>query len=257
MDVVWFKKNYGIINLMKTIIANFKMNPGSEEEARSLLNYYREKSSELSNVTLIVAPPFIYLQLAKEKGCKIAAQNCFYENSGAYTGEISPLMLKNLGVEYVILGHSERRSLGENNEVITKKVKAVLENNLTAILCVGETKEEISRREDVIKEQLRSVFSEISPNDKIIIAYEPRWAIGTGEFCNPEVAEQIHQFIKKFLSSEFGFKDILVLYGGSVDDKNINSFLIQSNIDGALVGGASLRKEEFANILNIANSLSS
>lgn len=238
---------------MKTIIANLKMNPISEKEAEEIFNFYQEKNQIFNGVNLIVAPPYIYLKLAKEKGLEVAAQNCFYERSGAYTGEISPLMLKDLGVEYVILGHSERRIMGESNDLIAKKTKAVLENNLMPILCVGEAKEELKTREKIIKEQLKSVFSTIA-SDRIIIAYEPRWAIGTGEFCNPQIAAEVHQFIKLFIKDEFGIDNLVVLYGGSVDSQNIEMFLNQSNIDGALVGGASLNKEEFAKILEIANS---
>lgn len=243
-----------IINLMKTIIANFKMHPESELKAQELIDFYLEKTKNFSNVELIIAPPFLYLKLAKEKGAKVAAQNCFYEDLGAYTGEISPLMLRNIGINYVILGHSERRKLGETNEMIAKKVQAALKNNLIPILCVGETKEELPERERVIKEQLESVFSQIPSQNQIIIAYEPRWAIGTGDFCDPQVAEKVQSFIKDFLKNRFGVSEIKVLYGGSVDAQNINLFLSQNNIDGALVGGASLKKEEFAKILEIANS---
>jgi len=239
---------------MKIIIANFKMNPESELKAQELVDFYVSKIKNFSNIELIIAPPFLFLKLAKEKGAKVAAQNCFYEDKGAYTGEISPLMLKNIGVDYVILGHSERRKLGESNELIAQKVKAVLKNNLIPILCVGETKEELKEKEKIIQEQLKIVFSQIEPQNKIIIAYEPRWAIGTGDFCDPRVAKETHLFIKNFLSNEFGVSDIEVLYGGSVDSQNIKLFLSQDNIDGALVGGASLNKEEFAKILEIANS---
>jgi len=239
---------------MKNIIANFKMNPSSEKEAEDLFLIYQQQIEKLKNVDLIVAPPFIYLKKALEKNLKTAAQNCFYEDLGAYTGEISSLMLKNIGVDYVILGHSERRKLGETNEIIAKKVQAALKNNLIPILCVGETKEELSEREKIIQEQLKFVFSQISSQTKIIIAYEPRWAIGTGDFCDPQVAEEVQGSIKNFLKNQFGFSDIKVLYGGSVDSQNIKLFLSQNNIDGALVGGASLKKEEFAKILEIANS---
>ncbi len=239
---------------MKTIIANLKMNPPSELEVTDLLDFYLEKNKEFPFVSLIVAPPFVYLKLAKEKGLMVAAQNCFYEDSGAYTGEISPLMLKNLGVQYVILGHSERRLLGENNEIIAKKVRSALKNNLTPILCVGETKEELSQREEIIKKQLKAIFSVIGSEKNILIAYEPRWAIGTGDFCDPLVANEVQGFIKDFLEKNFGVSNISVLYGGSVDANNIESFLNQNFIDGALVGGASLKKEEFALILERANS---
>ncbi|MGB9847724.1 MAG: triose-phosphate isomerase [Minisyncoccia bacterium] len=238
---------------MKIIIANLKMNPTNEKEAEDFFNFYSEQNQRFDKVNLIVAPPYVYLKLAKEKGLEVAAQNCFYKESGAYTGEISPLMLKDLGVEYVIVGHSERREMGETNEMIAKKVKAVLENKLIPILCVGEKKEELNQKEEIIKEQLKQVFS-INVSNRIIIAYEPRWAIGTGDFCDPQKADDVHRFIKEFLKNEFGITDSIVLYGGSVDGQNIESFLNQKNIDGALVGGASLKKEEFAKILEIANS---
>ena len=146
---------------MKIIIANFKMNPSSEQEAENLFNYYHKKSIDLNNVEFIVAPPFLYLAKAKEFGLKVAAQNCFYEDRGAYTGEISPLMLKNLGIQYVILGHSERRKiLKEEEEMINRKLRAVLRNQLIPIVCVGETMEEREKglTEYVIENQLASAF---------------------------------------------------------------------------------------------------
>ena len=246
---------------MKTIIANFKMNPASKKEAGDLFVYYRQKIAALKNVDFIVAPPFLYLKEAVESGLKTASQDCFYEDTGAYTGEISPLMLKNLGVQYVILGHSERRKLGETDEMINKKLQAVVRNGLIPILCVGETKKEKESgiKEEIIKGQLEkdlglnSKFSIL--NSRLIIAYEPVWAIGSGDFCDPREANKIHEFIRNLLNSRFQILNSKILYGGSVDNKNIASFLQIKEIDGALVGGASLKKEEFARILEIADSM--
>lgn len=245
---------------MKTIVANFKMNPTSEKEVVSLLENYQKNYENFKNVNLIIAPPFVYLDKAKNLNFSLAAQNCFYLNEGPYTGEISPLMLKNLGVQYVIVGHSERRQMGETDEIINKKIQSILNNELTPILCIGETKEEKlkGKKEEVLKNQLEKdlkLENNLSPvNKSIFIAYEPVWAIGTGDFCDPEEANLTHQFIKEFIHYQFFNFDVKILYGGSVDSKNIKNFLNQLNIDGALVGGASIKKEEIAKILEIANS---
>lgn len=244
---------------MKVIIANFKMNPTSEKESEELFFAYKKEKENLVNVDLIVAPPFLYLKKAQEYNLKTAAQNCFYTNQGAYTGEISPLMLKNLGVRAVILGHSERKALGETEEIIAKKAKAVLEVGLIPIICVGETIEEREKKlvEEVIKEQLKRIFEDqVKVIEEVLIAYEPVWAIGTGNFCQAEEAQRIHELIRKFLLLDLQLKitHLKILYGGSVDSANIKDYLSQNDIDGALVGGASLKKEEFGKILKIANS---
>lgn len=244
---------------MKTIVANFKMNPSSEKEAINLFQIYQKNFKKFNHLNLIIAPPFVYLNKAKNFNFSFAAQNCFYKNEGAYTGEISPLMLKNLGVKYVIIGHSERRQLGETDELINKKIQAVLDNNLIPILCIGETKEERidGKKEEILKNQLEkdlNLEDDLIKKSEILIAYEPVWAIGTGNFCNPEEANLTHQFIKDFMNSHFLDLNYKLLYGGSVDSQNIKSFLDQSEIDGVLVGGASIKKEELVKILEIANS---
>lgn len=244
---------------MKIIIANLKMNPCSEKEAEELFRAYQKDKEGLANLDLFVAPPFLYLQKAKDFGLQVVAQNCFYENQGAYTGEISPLMLKDLGVKGVILGHSERRALGETEELIARKVRAVLKEGLIPILCVGEKKEEREKglEEEVVKSQLKKIFENYQEEiRKLIIAYEPVWAIGTGQFCDPQEAKRMQSLIKEFLLVELQLKisELKILYGGSVDSLNISLFLGEENIDGALVGGASLKKEEFGKILKIANS---
>jgi triosephosphate isomerase len=211
---------------------------------------------------LVICPPFIYLSDLKTKklrNLKLGAQNCFWENKGAYTGEISPLMLKNLGVEYVIIGHSERRNYTrESDEMIAQKIKAVFENKLTPILCVGETMEQRGKgiQKNIVQEQLKKDLKEVKDlkNKTLIIAYEPVWAIGTGNYCQPEEALEMIKFIKELLNLNFGAgaaaKSIKVLYGGSVDSKNIAAHLQYSEIDGALVGGASIKINEFQKLIN-------
>lgn len=201
------------------IVANWKMNPLTLEEAKNIFNQVEKTSA-------VICPPFIYLSVLKANG----AQDCFYEEKGAYTGEISPRMLKNLGVEYVILGHSERRKYQkETNEVVEKKFKAVLAAGLKPILCIDR----ISQLPKDIKQGF-------------IVAYEPLFAIGTGRACPPERAEKMRIAIRKFLG-----KNIPVLYGGSVNFKNARDYLKKAGFDGLLVGGASLKPKEFIDIIRI------
>lgn len=238
---------------MKKIIAfNWKMNPVSKKEAGDLI---KECSSGA-----IVAPPFVYFGLLKNKKIKFASQDVFWEESGAYTGEVSPKMLKDLGVEYAIIGHSERRQhLGETDEMINRKIRASLFVGLKVILCVGETlvirKKGKKAVETFIKKQLSADLKNISSFKlqalSLIVAYEPIWAIGTGVACDPEDARKTIEFIGEFLVSNFGIKKPVVLYGGSVNSQNIKSFVQFNEIGGALVGGASLKKEEVKKILKL------
>lgn len=210
---------------MKTIIANFKMNKVSDK----LFSVYDRKFKEAK---IILCPPFIYLK--KGINYELGAQNCFYKNEGAFTGEISPKMLKKQGVKYIILGHSERRYIiGESNEIIKKKINACLENKLKIILCVGEKQGEDFKK--VIKEQLKGI------DDGIIIAYEPVWAIGTGNTPTIKDIEDSYKFIKKLMPKS------KVLYGGSVSSDNSKKILKKT--DGVLVGGACLKQKEFLKIL--------
>lgn len=246
----------------KIIVANWKMNPASLKEAEKLLKEVSSSIFHDSRFELVVCPPFIYLEfLVKSRepqvtSYKLGAQNCFWENQGAYTGEISPLMLKNLGVEYAIIGHSERRNyLGETDEIIAKKIKAVLENGLKPILCVGETSEQREKglAKEIIKEQLEKdlslVISRKSLVRNLIIAYEPVWAIGTDNYCQPQEAAEMIKFIKSLVVSRLSFV-VPVLYGGSVNSQNIADYLKYPEIDGALVGGASVKINEFKKIIN-------
>ncbi len=222
------------------VVANWKMNPSTTDEAIKLVEGIKDKDN------FVICPPFVFLPLFK--GVKKGAQNLFWEKEGAFTGEISPLMLKDLGCEYVIVGHSERRGyFEETDEMVNKKVKAALENSLIPIVCIGEKEgekvEEILRRE--IEEGLKGI--DIS---SVIIAYEPIWAIGTGKACDLNKALERKNLILNILKEAFNFSDIPVLYGGSVKSHNASGFIKEADFQGLLVGGASLDPEEFSKIID-------
>jgi len=233
------------------------MNPSSSEEAEAIFKAVEDSLQEIfEGVKVVVAPPFLYLD--KLRGLKskteLGAQDSFFKKEGAHTGEISPYMLKSSGVEYVIIGHSEKRALGENDEIIGKKVKEAVVAGLKVILCVGE-KEEMEKEEakEFILGQVRKGVSELNKEEigEIMIAYEPVWAIGTGKNASADYAGEIAKVIKD-LGEEQGVK-WSVLYGGSVKGDNAEEYLKNENLDGALVGGASLRKEEVSKIIEAAN----
>lgn len=250
--------------MRKIIVANWKMNPNLLAEAKSLFRKVRQASQGVKNVTTVICPPFVWLPLfsKQKKSIFLGGQDVFWETQGAFTGEVSPLMLKELGCQYVIVGHSERREfLGETNEMINQKVKAALKAGLKVVLCVGEkTRIETKKSKvvsGVIEEQLQKALSGISTRLvlDILVAYEPIWAIGTGVADNPDDVLQASLLIRKVVAKLFSqekAEKIKVLYGGSVTSKNVASFLAQPNIDGALIGTASLKPEEFSKILKIA-----
>ena len=237
----------------------------TEAEAKKYLDHVRAGVDEINpkSTTVAVAPPFTSLSIAKKtlKGSKIklGAQNMYYEEKGAFTGEISPIMVAEFA-EYVILGHSERRHiLGERDVDIKKKVSKALGMHLVPILAVGET--HLERQEGaaktVVGSQLSAGLSDLTAHEvpSVVIAYEPIWAIGTGVACSPDEAARMIAYIRKEVSEIYGAKagrDIYVLYGGSVDSKNIKGFIAKGGIDGALVGGASLKLAEFLGIIKAA-----
>lgn len=238
--------------MKKILVANWKMNPTNAEKAVSLA-----KAEDFSGV--VIAPPFSFLEDVKKavKNAEVGAQDVFWENVGAYTGEISPEMLKNAGVSYVIIGHSERRShLKETDEMINKKVAKGLAAGLKVILCVGEglniRNQGISEVEKFVKHQLAADLKGINnfKAEQLVIAYEPVWAIGSGKADNPDSAATVHKFIKKALA-DTDKQEVKVIYGGSVNSKNITAFIDKEEIDGALVGGASLDAQEFKKIYEI------
>jgi triosephosphate isomerase len=239
---------------MKLIVANWKMNPASLPEAVRLA-----RASDARNVVL--APPYLYLPVIAwiVKKAQLGAQDLFWEDRGAYTGEISPLQLKKARVKYVIVGHSERRRLGETDEIVNQKTKAALTRGLKVILCVGEDwsvrRRGIAAAQKYVTQQLKKDLKLITNKliaNNLLIAYEPIWAIGTGKADKPEEAAAISKYIKNFLRKNYRATKIKVLYGGSVNDKNAAPFLEAKEIDGALVGGASLKPREFKKIIQIA-----
>lgn len=252
---------------------NWKMNPQSFGEAKRLLTYNLQPTTNNKNVEVIICPPFVYLEkliasaFAKGYGgLRFASQDVFWENKGAYTGEISPIMLKNLGVEYVIIGHSERRKhLAETDEMINKKVLAALKAGLKVILCVGEENRElgimnkklvIRKAKSYVKKQLeKDLPPQILKKNLggLIVAYEPVWAIGTGLADTSEDAAEMIKYIKEFLISNFQFSNPKVLYGGSVGSKNIKDFVQYNEINGFLVGSASLKPLEIGKIIMAIN----
>ncbi|MBU0628676.1 MAG: triose-phosphate isomerase [Nanoarchaeota archaeon] len=247
--------------MRKTIIAgNWKMNKTIAESV-SLVKELKKISADVRNREIIVCPAFTSLSAVaaelKSSNIKVGAQNMHFEKNGAFTGEISALMLKDIPVDYVILGHSERRHVfGEGDELINKKVKAALLNGLNSIFCVGETlkERESGKTKDVIGNQVLKGLKDVSKKDirKVVIAYEPVWAIGTGKTAAPEQAEEAHLFIRKLLGKIFDdntSNSVSILYGGSVKPDNIKELIAKENIDGALVGGASLDAKIFYQII--------
>lgn len=228
------------------------MNPGTLKEAVSLA-----KASDYKNV--VVAPPFTFLEKVGKflKKSELGAQDLFWEDRGAFTGEVSAKELKSVGVKYVIVGHSERRhKFDETDEMVAQKIKAALENKLIPILCVGETEEEkrAGKTKEIIESQLQKglslVISHRSLARRLVVAYEPVWAIGTGNPETPESALETVRYIKSMVRGQLPFVP-KVLYGGSVDSKNLKNYLQYKEIDGALVGGASLKKEEIKKMVKI------
>lgn len=250
------------MNSKKYLIANWKMNKTIEESVKFVRDLL--KNFKLFKNEVIICPTFLSLDAMREiclkNGIKLGAQNCYFEKSGAFTGEISAEMLNNLGIEYVILGHSERRNyFCESDEIINKKVKAAIESGLKVILCIGETWNQRSNGQklDILKNQLKLGLKDLSSEmlNKIIIAYEPVWAIGTGKIVTENEISEVSHDIEKFISSEFktNFKCPFI-YGGSVDVSNVEKFLNLSCVDGALIGGASLNVDKFAKIINISEN---
>ena len=243
------------------VVANWKMNPQTFAEAKFLFNLIKKKVKKVKKIEVVICPPFLYSSLLTAKKIynlkiKLGAQNCFWEEKGAYTGEISPSMLKGFGIEYVIIGHSERRRiLGETDEMINKKIKKIISLKLKPIFCIGETKKEKREKEKVLKNQIRKGLKGILRKDikNIIIAYEPVWAIGTGVNCSVEETMSTVILIRKIISRLYRITPIQsfpILYGGSVNSKNANCYLKESGVNGLLVGGASLNPKEFIKIIN-------
>lgn len=251
------------------LIGNWKMNldqPGTETLAEAL----KEEFSRLTDsLQLILAPSSIYLEAVKKllegSPIKIAAQNTFWEDKGTFTGEISPLQIKQLGIDYAICGHSERKIyVRETDEMIGKKLQAILKQNMYPIVCVGESFEERrqGKKNVVLANQLKKYFKNVRLSDKdfIIMAYEPVWAIGSGQACEPAEAEEASYIIKQYLMEMFPTelvnKNFVFIYGGSVNENNVTSFIDKDMIRGVLIGGASINLELFSQIIKLVLKIS-
>jgi triosephosphate isomerase len=243
------------------IAGNWKMH-GTADEGRKLAADVRDAAAGAQGVDVLVCPPFTALPAVAEElagsAVMLGAQNAFYEDKGAFTGEVSPPMLASLGVRYVIVGHSERRQyFGDTNDIVNKKARAVLAHGLLPIVCVGEKLEEREGGEgwkDLVRGQLAAALDGVSDADarRVTIAYEPVWAIGTGRTATPEIAAEAHALIRNVIREKYGADvagAIRILYGGSVKADNVKELMAQEDIDGALVGGASLKAETFAPII--------
>lgn len=223
---------------MKLVVANLKMNKTKEE----MIIYKKTLEENIENNNLIICPQDIYLDFMISQNYKVGAQDLYIENSGSYTGENSPDALESIGVTYGIVGHSERRKhFNETNDFINKKIKAALTNNIIPILCIGESLEERELKEEILKKQLEECLKEIT--GEIIIAYEPIWAIGTGKLPTTKEITEVISFIKTISKNK-------VIYGGSINLENIEEIINLENIDGVLIGGASLNPNNLINIFN-------
>ncbi|MDH3307076.1 MAG: triose-phosphate isomerase [Acidimicrobiia bacterium] len=246
------------------ICGNWKMNASHLDAIQMVQKLsYRLELSDYDRVDVVVAPPFTSLRSiqtvieADHLAIKLAAQNVHWEDAGAFTGEISPQMLAKLGVHSVIVGHSERRQLfGETDEIVNRKVKAVLAAGMTPIMCLGETLEEreAEQTESRVAGQLSAGLTGLTPEEagRVIIAYEPIWAIGTGRTAEPDDAGAVCEFLRRRIGDGFGgsvAEEVRIIYGGSVNPGNIAALMAKAHIDGGLVGGASLDPDTFASIV--------
>jgi triosephosphate isomerase (TIM) len=241
------------------IIGNWKLNPGTETEAKLLAKGVVAATKKQLSAEIVVAPPFLFIPaVAKElakKSVRLGAQDAHYEERGACTGEVSPVLLSGYGVTHVIIGHSERRALGETNVQVNKKVHTLLKRRLVPVVCVGErARDKNGNFYNVIEEQLRTCAEGLTAAQmqKVVIAYEPIWAIGTGATATPEDVKEMQLFIMSVLTKLYERKvagKVTLLYGGSVKASNAKELYLQGGMQGFLVGGASLDAKEFAAII--------
>ncbi|MDD5409656.1 MAG: triose-phosphate isomerase [Candidatus Omnitrophica bacterium] len=255
--------------MRKTIIAgNWKMYK-TIKEAIELANGLKREFFKLdfAEVDVVLCPVFTALsevaEVLSETDIGLGGQDVYWQDEGAFTGEVSPVMLKDAGCQYVIIGHSERRQFfGESNETVNKKIKAALKCGLTPIVCVGENlqERETNKTFKVVEDHINNGLADISSSDilKLVIAYEPVWAIGTGKTATPEQAQEVHKFIRDLLKTNYGQEaadNVRIQYGGSVKPENITELMSKPDVDGALVGGASLKVESFSVIVAKASEV--
>jgi len=246
------------------IVANWKCNPTTLKGAKLLFGSVKKGVKNIKRAEVVICPPFVYLPVLGASafakgygGLTFGSQDCFWEKSGAFTGETSPIMLKDIGCQYVIIGHSERRRyFGETDEMINKKIKAALKAKLKPIFCIGETEEEREKGEtpEILKSQIEKGLNKISKKEikNIVIAYEPVWAIGTGKPCDIDEAQKMGLLIRKIIAKFYSrsiSENLPILYGGSVDSKNAAGYVKEAQLQGLLVGGASLDPKEFIKLV--------
>jgi triosephosphate isomerase len=248
------------------IAGNWKMFK-TNSEALQLANQIKIKTTDIKKTKVVICPPATALSVVndviKDSSVALGAQNLYWEKEGAFTGELSPGMIKSTGATYAIIGHSERRQyFGETDETVNKKIKAALENGLNPILCVGESLEEREANitDKIVSKQISGAFEGLDAvaAAKLIIAYEPIWAIGTGKTATPEQAQEVHKTIRDLIRSLYNDQvadNMVIQYGGSVKPENAQILLSQSDVDGALVGGACLKADSFSEIIHIAENL--
>ncbi len=238
------------------IAANWKMNKTLLETSQFMMEFIPDVK-DVSSVDIVIAPPFTAIGIAAAalRGTNIflAAQDIFYEEKGAYTGEISPLMLADLGCAFVIVGHSERRQyFHETDDIVNRKIRAAQKAGLGVIFCIGESldEREAAKTFDILNREIEKGLDGVSP-EKMVLAYEPIWAIGTGKTATPSQAQEVHAYIRERLNILYGNQsdELCILYGGSVTPDTVDSLMACKDIDGALVGGASLKAESFSKIV--------
>ncbi len=248
------------------IAGNWKMNTNLNSSTELCINLVDSLQNQELKSKLLICPPFVNLGnssvVIKGSVIKLGAQNCWYEEKGAYTGEISVEMLKSVGCEYCIIGHSERRSIfNETDEIINKKAHFLLKNKMKPIVCIGETLEErnTGNTYQVLFHQLDNSLMDIAESDweNVVIAYEPVWAIGTGVTATPEQAQEAHNKIRNYMNEKFGSKakNCMILYGGSMNEKNAHQLLSLPDVNGGLIGGASLKADSFISIIESAEKV--
>ena len=251
------------------IAGNWKMNCGPNETKELLASLEKQSGDISENVDVLVCPPTISLSSASEvlanfSECMLGAQNVHSEDNGAYTGEVSTTMLKEVGCKYVIVGHSERREyFGETDITVNAKVSKALQDSIKVIICVGESLSQRKKETYVrmVKKQVQAALNNIKPEKikDVVIAYEPIWAIGTGETATPDQAQEMHEMIRDTVAelySDTEAEELQILYGGSMKPHNAQELLSQPDVDGGLIGGASLKADSFAEIISIAQQIS-
>ena len=249
--------------MKKLIVGNWKMNPVEVEDAKDIVKAVKRASGKLKRSQVVVCPPFVYTSLfSKTKGGNffLGAQNANHEMSGSFTGEVSYSMLYQLGVRFVIVGHSERRKMGETDELVNRKVKSVVNSGMSAIICVGEsTRDHNGDYLELIKKQIHTALTDVPKKilNQAVIAYEPIWAIGSTQAMGPRDLHEKSIYIKKVLNDMFGIAsdDIRIIYGGAVDSVNAENLIQEGNVSGFLVGRQSLVPKDFVEIMKAVDSI--